>query len=88
MSQIRTQCTMKELQRLEVICMDSGKRLGSVSDLEVDLTCGKILAVRVPKKVDWYDLFAKAETRYLRIPWENIERIGDDFIVIRGFCYP
>ncbi len=86
MSQIRTRCTMKDLQKLEVICMDSGKRIGNISDMEIDLECGRIHAIRIPRRMDWNEVFAKSEKRYYRIRWEHIERIGDDFIVVRGFC--
>lgn len=86
MNTIRTHCTLGELQNLEVICMDSGKRLGAISEIELDIQCGRILAIRVPKKLDWNRLFTRGEKRYLRIRWENIERIGDDFIVISGLC--
>jgi len=83
MSQIKQRCTLNEMRKLEVINVCNGKRMGCVADLEFDLCMGQILAILVPKRYDLNDLFCKKDKRFIRIPWCNIDRIGDDIILVR-----
>ncbi len=80
---IKNICTLTDLRKLEVINICDGRRMGCVMDLEFDLCLGNITAILVPKKWDWSDLFKKNECKFQRIPWCNIERIGDDTILVR-----
>ncbi len=83
MSHIQNICTLNDLRKLEVINLCDGKRLGCVVDLEFDLCLGNILAIPLPRKGDFGDLFRKCDKKYIRVPWCNIERIGDDTILVR-----
>lgn len=83
MNQTKANCTLSDLRKLEVINVCNGKRLGYVVDIEFDLCNGNVNAIIVPKKAEISDLFCKRNQRYIRIPWCNIERIGDDIILIR-----
>ena len=41
-----------ELHCKEVICIADGRRLGYVCDVEIDISCGKVLAIVVPVLVE------------------------------------
>ncbi len=64
----------------EVINVTDGNRLGYVSDLELDLDCGRIVALLVPKPGRLCGLMASHEV-YV-IPWACIRRIGGDLILV------
>ena len=85
MSQTNTGCNFNDLRKLEVINTCNGKRLGCVTDLLLDLCSGSILAIIIPKKTEINELFCKKENRFIKIPWNCIERIGDDIILV---CLP
>ena len=83
MGQIKSVCTVSELRKLEVINLCDGRKMGSVCDVQMDLCSGCITAIIVPRKCDFWELFRKDGKRYAIIPWCDIERIGDDTILIR-----
>ena len=61
----------------EVVNVCDGCKLGYVCDLEIDVSCGRINALFVPKP---HKLFTKCE--YYVIKWEQVERIGEDMILV------
>lgn len=69
-----------DLQYKEVINISTGQRLGYVSDLEFDISSGKVLSFIVPGPRRFMGLFP-AEMDYI-FPWESIVRMGDDTILI------
>ena len=74
------QCRIRGLQRKEVINICDGSRLGYVGDVEVILPEGKVAALVVPGPCRFFGLFGRGEEFY--IPWDCIQRIGDDIILI------
>lgn len=83
MSQIKAVCTFSELRKLEVINLCDGSRMGCVSDIEFDLCLGNVTAIMVPKRTDFFELFKRGRCHDHRIPWCQIERIGDETILVR-----
>lgn len=73
--------TYSKLKEKDVVNVCSGRRLGNISDLEIDLSTGKISKLIVPGGNRCFNLFGSKNT--LRIPWECIEKIGDDTILVR-----
>ncbi len=73
-------CSLCELKNKEVINICDGARLGFVSDIELELDSGRVVAMLVPGCSRLFD-FGKGEL--VRILWCDIERIGDDVILIR-----
>ncbi len=69
-----------ELKNKEVIDERECKRLGYVCDLEIDLECGAIVAIIVPLSSGFMGVFGKCDE--LVIPWKDIERIGEDIILV------
>ncbi len=70
-----------ELKQKEVINICTCRSLGCISDLEIDAQCGTILSLIVPGpgKLCW---FLGRDTEFV-IPWDCIEQIGADIILVR-----
>ncbi len=83
MGQIKSVCTLSELRKLEVINLCDGSKMGCVIDVEMDLCMGCITAIIVPRQIEIWEWFHKGEKKNCRIPWCQIERIGDDTILVR-----
>ncbi len=69
-----------ELHCKEVICVADGRRLGFVSDVELEIPEGKVLAILVPGPCGFRGLLGR-QTDYV-IPWRFIKRIGPDIILV------
>ena len=72
---------ISEFRKRVVIDSQTAEKLGFVSDFEIDLKDGKILSVVVPKR-GFLSSFFKNHS-YV-IPWENIEAIGKDIILVKN----
>ena len=68
------------LQCKEVVNITDGCRLGYVSDVELDILTGKVVAIVVPGKCRFFGLFGRADD-YV-IPWQCIRRFGEDIILV------
>lgn len=69
-----------DLTQKEVINVSDGRRLGLISDLEVDLKKGKITAIIVPSDDKVFGLFSKEVDQEIR--WGEIKKIGEDVILV------
>lgn len=69
-----------ELKCREVINICDGCRIGFVSDLVMDCTCGNVIALVVPGRLKFFGLFGR-EDDYV-IPWSCIRRLGSDIILV------
>ena len=74
------QCRMRDLRCKEVINISDGCRLGFVSDVDIRIPEGQVIASVVNGPCRFFGLFGRGEEFY--IPWECIQRIGDDIILI------
>lgn len=72
-------CRMSDLKNKEVINVVGGKRLGYVSDVEVDTIDARLLSIILPGEGG--GLFSRSPT--IKIPWACIEHIGEDLIIVR-----
>ena len=66
----------------EVVNVCDGCRLGFVTDVEVDICSGRIVAIVVPCKCKGFSFFSHRDD--FVIPWQCIRRIGDDIILVDG----
>ena len=71
---------MYDLRQKEVINLSDGARYGFVSDLEIDSEKGKIQAIIVPGPGRVLGVFGR-DQEYC-IPWDKIQKIGDDIILV------
>lgn len=69
-----------DLRCKEVINISDGCRLGYVSDLELEIPAGRVIAIIVPGPCRFFGLFGR-ECDYC-IPWPCIKRIGEDIILV------
>jgi YlmC/YmxH family sporulation protein len=69
-----------DFRQKEVVNITDGKRLGFVSDVEIDLESGKIDAIVLPGVGKLFGLLGK--DREFIIPWGKIVKIGEDIILV------
>ena len=78
--------TVEMLGEKEVINIIDGKRLGYPCDVQLDLNCGKLIAIILPSHGGFLGIGNKRDK--LVIPWENIEKIGKDIILVKSIPLP
>ena len=76
-----TNCRIADLRCKEVINLCDGCRMGYVGDVEIDVVCGRVIALVVPGRCRFFGLFGREED--FIIPWEALDKIGDDIILVR-----
>ena len=64
----------------EVVNICDGARLGFVTDVEVDIKNGRIVAIIVPGPCKFFGMIGRRDD--FVIPWNCIRQIGDDIILI------
>ena len=69
-----------ELKDRQVVCVQDGSILGYVGDIELDTENGKLSSLVIFGKVKGLGIFGREDD--LVIPWENIEIIGDETILV------
>ena len=68
-----------QLQCKEVICVSDGRRLGFVTDVQVELPGGNVCAIVVPCPGRFPGGFGRRDD--FIIPWNCIRRIGPDILL-------
>ena len=66
-----------QLIRKEVINICNGCRMGFVCDVEIDVACGKVCSIFVPKP---HGFFQKVQFHCIK--WDQIEQISSDMILV------
>ena len=69
-----------QLQCKEVICISDGRRLGFISDVEVEFPEGKVVAIIVPGPCRVLGLWGQKDD--FCIPWSCIRKIGPDIVLV------
>lgn len=72
---------ISEFQTKDVVNILDGKRLGQVTDLEINLKLGQIDAIVVPGNSKFLGFFGGGND--IVIPWRNIVKIGKDVVLVR-----
>lgn len=72
---------ISDFQTKDVINIVDGKKLGQVSDLELDLRQGRIESIVVPNQTRFFGFFSGGED--VVIPWRNIVKIGLDVVLVK-----
>ena len=80
-------CNSEDFREKEVVNVCDGRRLGCVSEVEFNVCDGKLTAIVVPVGGGALGFGCKDK---IVIPWERIERIGEDVILVNaeGLCPP
>ena len=69
-----------DLRCKEVICLSDGRRLGFVSDVQIEIPEGAIKSILVPGPCRFFGFFGRKDD--FLIPWCAIRRIGPDLILV------
>ncbi len=70
-----------DFRNKEVINLTDGKRLGFVSDVDINFEKGTIDAIIVPGPSGIFNFFSGGANDYI-IPWNHIKTVGDDIILV------
>lgn len=68
----------ENIREKEVVNACDGRRLGFIADIEFDVCDGRITAIVVPVKGGFLGCGGES----LVIPWEKIQKIGVDIILV------
>ncbi len=71
---------LSDLQNKEIVNLNDGKNIGVIIDVRVDLETGRIISLLIEPKSKFLN-FSRGED--MEINWRNIERIGEDVILVR-----
>lgn len=74
-----------ELKQKEVININDGRRLGLVSDVEINMETGNLEAIVIPASGKFLNFFSKESD--IVINWASIKKIGVDVILVDGTGY-
>lgn len=69
-----------DLKLKEVINVNDGKRMGNITDIEIDVDTGRLTAIVVPGLGKFLGIFGRNED--VVIPWDKINKIGMDVILV------
>jgi YlmC/YmxH family sporulation protein len=69
-----------ELRQKEVINISDGRRVGFVSDVEINFDEGVIEALVIPSSGKMFGLLGRDDE--FIIPWSRIKKIGEDIILV------
>ncbi len=72
---------ISDLQSKDIVNMENGKRLGNLTDLDINLSTGQIDAIIINGTGKMMSFFNR-ETQEFVIPWSNIVKIGNDVILV------
>ncbi|XMB85100.1 YlmC/YmxH family sporulation protein [Mycoplasmatota bacterium WC44] len=73
-----------ELSDLDVINVVDGSVLGTISDVEIDKTTGRVCSITVKTLSGFLNLI-NPEKGFV-IPWDQIIKIGSDVIIVNYNC--
>ncbi|MBE6599314.1 MAG: YlmC/YmxH family sporulation protein [Ruminococcaceae bacterium] len=72
-------CNTAELRTKDVITADEGRKLGFITDFEIDTSSGRICtAIVTPCRDPFFFRFGEE----YRIPWDKISCIGEDAVIV------
>ena len=72
---------ISDFQTKDVINIVDGKKLGQVSDLELNLRQGRIESIVVPSQGKFFGFFGSVSE--VVIPWKSIVKIGADVVLVK-----
>ncbi|EKN68875.1 sporulation protein, YlmC/YmxH family [Schinkia azotoformans MEV2011] len=75
--------TITDFQIKDVVNVADGKKLGNITDLDINLVTGKIDAIIIQTGSKMMGFFGKNDE--VVVPWSNIVKIGTDVILVRYF---
>ncbi|MFK2824918.1 YlmC/YmxH family sporulation protein [Bacillus sp. B190/17] len=77
---------ISDFQLKDIVNVANGKKLGNISDINLNLTAGTIESIVISRSGKILGLFGKEEE--IVIPWTQIIKIGEDVILVRHSTQP
>ena len=77
-------CCIAELCRKDVIDIETGNRIGCVSDVDVETCSGQVAFLCVKQD----GLFSLKPPPPLKVPWNDIVVIGQETVLVKNVCPP
>lgn len=71
---------LSELQNKTLINMNDGKNIGNIIDVKIDEKSGNIITLVIEQNKKGFSFSSKGGQE--EIKWENIDKIGEDVILI------
>lgn len=72
---------LSDLQSKDVISIQDGRKIGNIIDVKIEETTGKILTLVVEPTRFFLNFFSMREE--FEIYWPDIEKIGEDVILVK-----
>jgi len=72
---------ISELQSKDVVNVADGRKLGQITDLDLDLEKGTIKAIVIPSQTRLFGWLSSADEWV--IPWKQVVKIGSDVILVK-----
>lgn len=72
--------TLRQLCKKDVVQLGSGVKLGRADDLELEMGSAQVCSLILRGRPRWFGLLGRGED--LVIPWQQIETIGEDVILV------
>ena len=74
-------CRINDFRDKDIANAADGTRLGLVGDIELDTETAALTAIVIRGRWRWFGLLGREKD--IVIPWEEIEVIGEDTILVR-----
>ncbi|MBE6144272.1 MAG: YlmC/YmxH family sporulation protein [Firmicutes bacterium] len=71
---------LSDLQNKDIININDGKKIGNIIDINIDMN-GKMSGLVVEKSKFLVSMFSNKDE--IEVKWEQIEKIGEDVILVR-----
>jgi YlmC/YmxH family sporulation protein len=78
---VKSGVKISDFQSKDVVNIVDGKKLGQISDLELDLRQGRIESIVVPNHSRFFGFFGGGAD--VVVPWRNIVKIGMDVVLVK-----
>lgn len=72
---------LSDLQNKEIVSTETGRNIGSIADIEIDIKTGKINSLILEARRG-FRLMSKNKEFDTKIDWSNIIKIGEDVILV------
>lgn len=73
--------TLSALQMKDIVYIEDGTKIGSLTDIEINVDMGRITNLVIATKTKTFGVFG--ESREILIPWEHVMKIGHDVILVK-----
>lgn len=75
-------CNIEDFKNKQIVSVETGAVLGFISELEIDTETGGVANIIVFGKPKLFGVLGREED--VEIPWQNIEVIGSETILVKG----